>query len=135
MVLLASASVADRPVLLAQVQVEQKKIVRIRTVSPPPAVQPAPRIRWEEKKGPKCLQVSSLAGAMVSSPDSIDLFVRGGQRLRAKLEKGCPSIEFYSGFYMRQTKDGRICQVRDRIHSRSGGECKIDKFRSLVPSR
>ena len=119
--------------MLAQARVEQASIIRIRPVpaSPPPM----PRIRWDEKKGPKCIQISSLAGALVSSPDSIDLFIRGGQRFRAKLEKGCPSIEFYSGFYMRQSRDGRVCEDRDRIHSRSGGECKIEKFRTLVPAR
>lgn len=135
LVLLASASVAQRPVMLAQVQVEQKKIVRIRPIQQQAQTVPAQRIRWEEKRGPKCLQVSTLAGATVSSPDSIDLYVRGGQRLRAKLEKGCPSIEFYSGFYMKRSLDGRVCQGRDQIHSRSGGECKIEKFRTLVVAK
>ncbi len=119
--------------MLAQVRVEQASIVRIRPVQAPPP--PTPRIRWDEKKGPKCVQISSLAGALVSSPNSIDLFIRGGQRYRAKLQKGCSSIEFYSGFYMRQTRDGRVCEDRDRIHSRSGGECKIEKFRTLVPAK
>ncbi len=121
--------------MLAQVNSEQKKIVRVRPMKKQVTAQPTQRIRWEEKRGPKCLLVSTLAGASVSSPDSIDLYIRGGQRLRAKLEKGCPSIEFYSGFYMKRSQDGRVCQGRDEIHSRSGGECKIEKFRTLVVAK
>jgi hypothetical protein len=121
------------PILLAQVQIEQRTIVRVRPV--PAAAPIAKPIKWQEKKGPDCIQMNGLAGALVSSPTSIDIFMRGGLRLRAKLGKSCPSIDFYSGFYVRPTKDGRICEDRDMIHSRSGGECKIDDFKTLVPAK
>ena len=77
----------------------------------------------------------ALAGALVSSPDSIDLLLRGGVRVRAKLQKSCPSIDFYSGFYVKATKDGRICEDRDMIHARTGGECQIENFRTLVQAK
>ena len=117
--------------MLAQIQIEQRTIIRVRPVT----TAPAQTIRWDEKKGPKCVERGSLAGALVSSPDSIDLLLRGGFRVRAKLQKSCPSIDFYSGFYVKPTKDGRICEDRDLIHSRTGGQCEIDNFKMLVPGK
>ena len=63
------------------------------------------------------------------------MVMRGGRVIRARLEKGCPSIDFYSGFYLKPTKDGQLCQDRDTIHSRTGGACEIEKFRTLLPPR
>jgi hypothetical protein len=133
-----AASAADAPeerILIAQIQIEQRTVVRIRPVAVQPSERPALRLRWEEKKGPNCIKMGLVAGAMVSSPDSIDLVLRGGSRMRAKLSRSCPSIDFYSGFYVKPPKDGRICEDRDVIHSRSGGECGIEKFKLLVPGK
>lgn len=129
---LASLVAKEAPLQLAQVQVE-RTVVRIRPVQPQPSI--VSPVRWEEKKGPKCVLMGALSGAMVSSSNSIDLIMRSGTRMRAKLQKSCPTIDFYSGFYVKPTKDGRICEDRDLIHSRSGGECEIDKFRSLVAKK
>jgi hypothetical protein len=63
------------------------------------------------------------------------LILRGGTRLRARLEKSCSSIDFYQGFYVKPSKDGQICQDRDLIRSRVGGECQIEDFRLLVPAK
>ncbi|AYJ86194.1 hypothetical protein D3Y57_09740 [Sphingomonas paeninsulae] len=93
------------------------------------------RQRWIEKKGPKCVPTTGLGGFAITTPDSIDLFLKGGLRYRAHLEDDCPSIAFYSGFYIRPTEDGRICVGRDSIHSRAGGQCEIVKIRTLVPQR
>jgi hypothetical protein len=114
----------------AQVMIRQTVVIRVPTAPPPP-----PRIRWREKKTLKCVPVSDLGGYAISQPDSIDLIVKGGSRYRAKLEDGCPSIAFYSGFYIRPPVDGRICVGRDQFHSRSGGQCGIDKLRTLIPEK
>lgn len=97
-------------------------------------VRPYPRmkLRWEEEKGPKCLPVGAIAGAMLSGPDSIDIVLRNRQRVRARLENECKGLDFYGGFYL-QTEDGRFCAERDVIRSRMGGTCQIEKFRLLVP--
>lgn len=116
---------------LAQIVIQRRTIVRVAPVfAAPPAQAP---ISWKEKNAPKCANMSLLAGLAITRPDSIDLVLRGGQRLRAKLEKSCPSVDFYSGFYVKPHKDGRICEDRDQIHSRTGGACSIDKFKLLVP--
>ena len=119
-------------VVVAQLQIERTSIVRIRPALSTP---PAPPVRWQEKKGPKCIPVGALAGALVSSPTSIDLVLRGGPRLRAKLNKNCTAIDFYQGFYVKPSRDGRICEDRDAIRSRLGAQCEITKFKTLVPEK
>ena len=107
--------------------VERQMILRV-------PVSPYPRLnfRWEEEKGPKCLPASSIAGAMLSGPDSIDLVLRNRLRIRAKLDNDCEGLDFYDGVYL-QTEDGQLCAKRDSIRSRMGGTCRIEKFRMLVP--
>lgn len=123
----------------AQVTVRERVVIRVPRMSvramaagPRPALPP---ITWVEKKSEKCVRADSLAGAAVTRPDSVDLVLVGGKRLRARFERKCPALDFYSGFYMRGTRDGMICADRDVIRARSGGECRIDQFRTLVPAR
>ena len=115
-------------VLLAQLSVRQQVIIRVPTGRRP--VQPR---QWREKSGPKCIPAAALAGAEVSR-EGVDLLLRGGLRVRAKLRR-CPPLDYYSGFYVRPGVDGRVCQDRDTIRVRSGGSCEIDVFRTLVPAR
>jgi hypothetical protein len=90
---------------------------------------------WRETKAPKCVPMRSLLGIQTVQRDSIDLITRENQRLRAKLNRGCRALDFYSGFYMNASKDGRLCADRDALHARSGEECAVEKFRLLVPVR
>ncbi len=129
---LATAPQAQ-PVLLAQITIQRTTVVRIPPAMPPRG--PSTPIEWKEQGAPNCVKWSNLAAALVSSPTTIDLIVRGGTRYRVKLEKSCQAIDFYQGFYVKQTQDGQICKDRDSIHSRAGGECVIDKFKTLVPAK
>lgn len=117
---------------LAQVIIRQRLIVRV--PARPVAVMP-PKIKWKEKKAPRCLPMSGVAGAAVIEQNSVDLMMKGGRRIRARFESSCPALDYYSGFYIVPTKDGQICADRDSIHTRAGGECQITRFRSLVPQR
>jgi hypothetical protein len=57
---------------VAQLSIHQRIVIRV----PRLALQPAPRaapIRWKEKHGPHCIAAASLAGALVSGPDAVDL--------------------------------------------------------------
>ncbi len=126
-----AATVAVLPVsglAPTRVAIEQTVVIRISNAPPPPR-----RLRWREKKTLKCVPLAKLGGYAISQPDSIDLIVRGGRRYRAHLERGCPAIAFYSGFYIRPPTDGRLCADRDMFHSRAGGQCSIEKLRLLVP--
>ena len=51
------------------------------------------------------------------------------------LERRCPALDYYNGFYMSATPDGLICADRDSIRARTGGECRIDSFRTLRAAR
>lgn len=118
----------------AQLTIQRRVFIRIPPTRPVPPMLRA-RPRWKEKKGPKCVATTGLGGFAITTPDSIDLFLKGGARYRAHLEDDCPSIAFYSGFYIRPTDDGRICVGRDPIHSRAGGQCEIVSIKTLVPDR
>jgi hypothetical protein len=119
---------------LAQVIIERRTVIRITPHYERSRARDTFR-DWREKDAPKCFPTAVLGGVLVSKPDSIDLVLRTGQVIRARLEKGCPSIDFYSGFYLQPTRDGRLCEDRDTIHSRTGGACLIDKFRTLAPPK
>ena len=139
--------VGDPPQAFYQVVIERQLIIRIparpsnlnnfaateattmaRRASSPPVV-------WRESKAPKCIAIRSLLGIQAVQRDSIDLITREKKRLRAKLNRGCRALDFYSGFYLKASKDGRLCADRDALHARSGAECAVEKFRLLVPVR
>lgn len=92
-------------------------------------------IVWKEKKAPKCVAMRNIMGMQAVQRDSIDLITRQRQRLRAQLNRGCRALDFYAGFYMQGSKDGKLCEDRDQIHARTGAKCEIDKFRLMVPVR
>ena len=97
-------------------------------------VRPMPhRFDWEEHKGPKCIDAATIGGAAITASDSVDFILKGGKRVRAILEDQCPALDYYSGFYFRAPADGKLCADRDSIRTRSGGDCQIDKFRTLTP--
>lgn len=114
------------PTLLAQMTIQQTLVVRV------PSRTPQKPLKWKEKKGPKCVTMATIAGAAVVADDAIDLALRGGQRMRAEFSSRCPALDYYSGFYILPTEDGRICAGRDVIRTRSGGQCEIRRFRKLV---
>ena len=92
-------------------------------------------IKWREGRGPDCVSATRLIGATLLRQNSVDLILRDNSRIRARLQRRCPALDYYRGFYINATEDGRICADRDSIHSRAGGECQIDSFRSLTPER
>jgi len=124
---------------LAQLTIHERLIIRIPHVSPSraSAVARATPIAplWREKKGPHCVEMKSLTGAAIGGEGEVDLIVEGTRRVRAQLDEECPALMFSSGFYLKPTKDGKICAGRDVIRSRTGARCAIERFRRLVPAR
>lgn len=126
-----------------QMVIEQQLIIRVPARRSPInnfSAAPTPEMRlrqvpieWKEKKAPKCVAMRDVMGMQAVQRDSIDLITRQKQRLRAQLNRGCRALDFYAGFYMQGTKDGRLCEDRDEIHARTGAKCQIDKFRLMVP--
>lgn len=139
------AQTPDQASSFWQVVIEQQLIIRVpaqRSQLNNFAAGPSPSRRatelpivWKEKKAPKCVAMRNILGMQAVQRDSIDIITRQKQRLRAQLNRGCRALDFYAGFYMQGSKDGRLCEDRDQIHARTGAKCEIDKFRLMVPVR
>jgi len=118
----------DDAVELAQLSFRSHVVVRVQTTQ----LAMVPLASLREKKGPKCIAMNDILAAAVVERSSVDLVLRGGFRIRARLAPHCPGLDYYSGFYVVPSSDGKLCASRDVIRDRAGGECEIDKFRQLV---
>ena len=116
---------------LAQLSFRSRIVVRVQTSQ----LAMVPLAALKEKKGPKCVEMGDILGAAVLARSSVDLVLRGGFRIRARFSASCPGLDYYSGFYLVPSSDGKLCADRDVIRDRAGGECEIDKFRQLVEAR
>ena len=137
-----AAATPQAGVRFSQMTIRQRVIIRVpRVPVPPPAAAGRVQstlpvaIRWNEKKGPKCLAAAELAGFMISRPGSIDIALTTGKRVRAILDDDCQPLDFYSGFYIRPGGEAMICADRDVIRVRSGATCQIDSFKTLVAAK
>lgn len=119
-----AAAPPARPAQYGQRLVREQVIIRFRQTAPT-------RVEWKEGKGPKCVPARAIAAATLVGKSSVDLILRNRQRVRAKLESSCPALDYYYGFYIRPDPDGQICADRDSIRSRLGGQCEIERFRTL----
>jgi len=123
----------------AQIVIHERMVIRIpRTDSNdnarPLYREPPSASGWSEEKAPKCVPSDSIIAAAMDGGD-VDLSMTGGGRVRAKLGDDCPTLKFYTGFYLKRTADGLICAGRDPLRSRSGARCDIVRFRTLVARR
>jgi hypothetical protein len=140
-----SAPATEQTSSFWQVVIEQQLIIRVPAqrsqlnnfAAGPSASKRATELPvvWKEKKAPKCVAMRNILGMQAVQRDSIDIITRQKQRLRAQLNRGCRALDFYAGFYMQGSKDGKLCEDRDQIHARTGAKCEIDKFRLMVPVR
>lgn len=119
-----------QPTTVTRLIVQQELILRVPVIRPRP-----PRlVRWEEKKGPKCIGAGQIVAAALGNGRSIDFLMTDRSRIRAQMDDDCPTLDFYGNFYI-QPEDERVCAKRDEIRSRIGGSCRIEKFRRMVPKR
>jgi hypothetical protein len=122
---------AAQPVVMGQavtrLVVQDELILRV-PVEPRP---PGPMIQWDERKGPKCIPVNAIRGALLSGPEQVDFVFGNRARVRAEFDEDCPALDFYAGFYLEG--GDQLCAGRDAIHSRMGGSCTIARFKLLVP--
>lgn len=108
--------------------VQNELILRI-PIEPRPI---GPAVVWEERKGPKCIPIPAIRGALLSGDDQVDFVLASRARVRAQFAEDCPALDFYGGFYLQPDGD-KLCAGRDAIHSRMGGSCTIDRFKLLEP--
>lgn len=132
-------SIMPRPA--QQVRIERRVILRISPVRPAgsssqhltaevPQLE-RPRNRLVERKAGNCIE-SARIGGVSDRGDRLLILMRDRSMMTARLEKGCSPRDFYRGFYVERSDDGKICVNRDRIMSRSGAKCEIDRFHQLV---
>ncbi|MFL0415049.1 hypothetical protein [uncultured Sphingomonas sp.] len=117
---------------VAQIGFRERVVIRIPRL-PPRRASADEGITWHERKAPKCVAASTLASAAIAETGDVDLIVTDGRRLRAKLDDDCPTLNFYTGFYIKRAPDGMVCAKRDALRSRSGARCQISRFRTLQP--
>lgn len=130
-----------------QVRIEQRVIIRI---SPGPsgrgggpisrdprrgfvadfAERQAPR--FAERRMGQCVPVGGIAAVQPDGPSRLILFMRDQRIVSAALEKGCNARDYYSGFLVERTNDGMICASRDKLLSRTGANCGMNKLRQLI---
>ncbi len=122
-----------------QVRIERRVVVRIspqmegnRQNLLASLPQRALNSRYEERKTGRCLPVSGIVGVQTGSGNRLLLFMRDAKIMSLNLEKACRARDFYSGFYVEQAEDGQLCIERDRLQSRNGAKCEIDRLRQLV---
>lgn len=125
-----------------QVRIEQRVVVRIAPRVPSARQNPtadlpqrelAPRL--EERGKEKCVALQGIAGVQTGSGNRLVLFLHDRRMISVNLEKSCRARDFYSGFYVEQSKDGRLCVDRDRLQSRTGVSCEVETMRQLVEAR
>ena len=120
-----------------QVRIERRVVIRVTPVAPQrEMLADLPRAplasRFSERKVGKCVPVAGIAGVQIGGDDRLMLFMRDQRLIGAKLDKACRARDFYSGFYVERSKDGKLCVDRDMIHSRSGTSCSLSRLRQLI---
>lgn len=132
--LLALVGLDPAPPPVAPPMMVRRMIIRNQLIIRVP-VQPRPigPLAWDQRKGPKCLPVASLAAAMLSGPGSIDFVLTDRRRMRAEMNEDCPALDFYTGFYLQPGDDQMLCREREQIRSRAGTACTVRRFFELVP--
>ena len=130
---------------LAQMTIEQRVIIRVPMVrrAMPRHEDRAQAVydgredasEWVERPGPRCVKIKRVTGASIISPRGVDLMLRGDERMRARLGRGCRPADLSSGFYIQPNEDGVLCAGRDRVLARSGADCEIKELVRLVPDR
>lgn len=125
--------------VVRQVRIERRVILRIapaRSSNRNSLVAQLPvnglNTRYEERKMEKCVPVSGIAGVQTGSGNRLLLFMRDAKIVSVNLEKACRARDFYSGFYVEKNNDGKLCIDRDKLQSRSGAKCEVERMRQLV---
>ena len=122
-----------RPESAFQVRIERRMTIRI--APHPKPVRPNSLVgvptrpigpRYVERKIGKCLPVARISGVQSNGGKNLLLFMRDRRIVSARLERACRARDFYSGFYLSRSNDGKLCVDRDALQSRSGRELQVD---------
>lgn len=123
-----------------QVRIERRMTIRITPRAPmpmPPDMlvsmpEGRPGHKVVERKMGDCLPVGGILGVQPERDNRLLLYMRDRRVVTAQLERSCRAKDFYSGFYLSHSNDGKLCVDRDKLLSRSGMNCKLTRIRQLV---
>lgn len=129
-----AASADARPPVAYQVRMRSRVIIRVgpRQDRSAPISRPV-QYRLEPLDG-DCVTMSDIAAVQVGASNRLLLFMRDRRVVSATLERSCEAQAFYSGFYVEENADGRLCASRDMLHSRSGALCGVSQFNRVLAS-
>lgn len=121
-----------------QVRIQQRVIVRVspRRTDRQSLVATLPSRKPEayvERKMGSCLLIRDVVAVQADAARLL-LYTRDRKIVSATLDKSCRPRDFYSGFYVEPSKDGKLCVKRDNLQSRSGVSCQMSKIRQLIPA-
>lgn len=121
-----------------QIRIEQRVVIRISPYRPATRnlTADAPRQtqrKLEERKIGKCIKTKSIGAVRPTSDNRLLFYMRDQRLIAANLEKACSARDYYQGFYVEPSKDGRLCIERDKLQSRTGVKCQLSRIRQLVP--
>lgn len=118
-----------------QVRIEQRVTIRVSPARPRSnLVADLPRNfpdRLVERKMGNCIPAKDVVGVQTGGTSKLILFMRDRKMISAQLEKACSARDFYSGFYVEPSKDGKLCIKRDELLSRNGAKCELSRFSRL----
>jgi len=80
----------------------------------------------------RCLSVEEISGVQTGNGNRLLLFLNDRRIVMLGLERACRARDFYSGFYVERREDGKLCVQRDKLHSRSGAKCEVERMRQLI---
>lgn len=130
------------PAPAQQVRIEQRMTIRItprRQSTQPNMLVELPNQaigpRFVERKIGKCVKVERISGVQSDSGNRLLLFMNDRRIVSAMLERACRARDFYSGFYLSKSDDGKLCIARDTLQSRSGANCKLTQLSELIQVR
>lgn len=89
----------------------------------------------EERKMGDCISVGDIAAVDPGPENRLILYMRDRTLISAALDKQCSARQFYSGFYVERTDDGKLCVKRDKLQSRAGASCEVRRLSRLVAAR
>ncbi|MXO64376.1 hypothetical protein [Altericroceibacterium endophyticum] len=125
-----------------QVRVERRVVIRV-APSPPSVRQQmmaaipkrSMRTRFLERPLGHCIPARDIVGLQTVAPNRLLLFMKDRRILSLALGRACRARDFYSGFYVEPNKDDQLCEGRDRLLSRAGVSCGVEKLNKLVAIR
>ncbi|MGB3738004.1 MAG: hypothetical protein WA948_01485 [Pontixanthobacter sp.] len=128
-----------------QIRIERRVVIRVSPYRPPSnsartsltaeprASRSAPPRKLVEHKMGKCFETDAIRAVRTTRDNRLLLYMNDRRMIAVNLEKSCSARDFYQGFYVEPNKDGKLCVKRERLQSRTGVKCRMDRIRQLVP--